>query len=77
MRYRVIFTDGTNVDMTVKGKAVKSIELIEDTSQIMEVKNEINTMDTYGGISADEAAKMISEGMKKIRDRMYEIKDGF
>ena len=77
MRYRVIFTVGTNVDMTFKGKAVKSIELIEDTSQIMEVKNEINTMDTYGGISADEAAKMISEGMKKIRDRMYEIKDGF
>ncbi|WP_286149555.1 MULTISPECIES: hypothetical protein [Bacillota] len=38
-------------------KDVKSVEL-EST----------NTMDMYGGISADEAAKIISEGMKKIEE---------
>lgn len=42
-------------------KDVKPVKL-EDT----------NTMDMYGGISADEAAKIISEGMKKIKFRAWD-----
>lgn len=75
MRYRVIFTDGTtkiaNVDVTFEGKAVKTAELIEDTLQVMELKNEINRLENTRDALMKEIKILRNRELEENKRKQY------